>query len=645
MRTWIFLLSIFLMFAFAMPAFAKKGVTIHEPELATKMTREELDWMKKKVEEVYPAALDRVVEWVGTEKVRKTFDDFHVMIRDSKNDDPGILGWSVSYVRIYRGRMTTRKSRRQCITLFGQPFITGTSDVYQTLLHEMIHVAYEKAYGSIKYSKLPKYVVEGKTYWGAGQMDRYVRGQINYYGFANDADEILNSGHYDRLRYLTFLYCFERQYGEDARKQVLLEMFKGKPYKKVFEAASGDKWKKVKKNCKNQLRDYINELLAGGESVHELKDQYYDAYTIEKQEQFIKDASAFLESDPDNIWAPSLHYWIAVSLYKTRKLDPALEYFEKIRTGKVGGGFHSTDAAYDRVRLELEKCDCEAAKKLKKEYERLYPSFWQERKKGLQELMTYHCMLRKGQRDGPRTYFHENGKKESEGRFQNDRREGLWTWWYENGQKKEEGNYENDNRTGTWTQWHDNGQKKQEGEFVNGDRQGIFTWWHDNGQVSVVAELIDNKHEDFRTYFHDNGKKKSEGDYIKGDKDGSWTFWHENGTTESEGKFDKDEKAGGWTYWFDTGQKKENGNYIRLKKEARKNGKWTYWYFNGNMKKEGAYKSGQKDGHWTWYFDNGKKEKEGDYETGDKQGKWVEYHPVGTVKKETEYEDGMKKDK
>ena len=640
MRTRVFLLSLFLMFAFAIPALAKKGVTIHEPELSTKMTREELDWIKKKVEEVYPAALEQVVEWVGTEKVRKTFNDFHVLIRDSKFDDPNIYGWSAY-------RLNSRhniKSRRQCITLFGQPYITGIADVYQMLLHEMIHVAYEKAYGSTKYSIIPEYVIEGKTYYAAGQMAQYVKNAINYYGFANDADEILHSGHYNRLRYLTFLFCFERQYGENARKQVLFEMFKGKPYKKIFEAASGDKWKNVKKNCHDQLRDYINELLAGGETAHELKDRYYDANTIEKQEQFIKVASAFLESNPDNIWSPTLHYWIAISLDRARKLDLALDYYEKIRTGKAGGGFYSTYAAYSRVRLELEKCDCEAAKKLRKEYERLYPSFWQGRKKGLDKKFAHHCERRKGQREGQRNYFHENGKKEAEGRVVADKKEGQWTWWHQNGQKKEEGVFEGDNRVGKWTWWHDNGQKSCEGEYVKGDRQSTFTWWHENGQVSVVAELVDNEHEGFRTYFHDNGKKKSEGNYTKGDKDGPWTFWHENGQKKSEGKFDKDEKAGGWTYWFDTGQKKSEGSYVRLKKEARKNGKWTYWYFNGNMKKEGAYKSGQKDGHWTWYFDNGKKEKEGDYETGEKEGKWIEYHPVGTVKKETEYEDGMKKD-
>ena len=624
-----------------MPAIAKEGVTIHEPELTTKMTREELDWMKNKVKEVYPAALDRVVEWVGTEKVRKSFDDFHVMIRDSKNDNSGFIGWSAYY---WWGK-NNRKSRRQCITLFGQSFLTGSADVYQTLLHEMIHVAYEKAYGSIKYSKLPEYVVEGKTYYAAGQMENYVKTGINYYGFANDANEILDSGQYNRLRYLTFFYCFEKQYGEDARKQVLLEMFKGKPYKKIFEKASGDAWKKVKSNCKNQLRDYINELLAGGQAAHDIRDQYFDANTPEEYEQFIKDANTLLQSNPDIIWAPTIHYWIANSYERARKYDQAMDYYEKIRTGKFVRGYKDTDAAYDRVNLECERCNCEKAKELRKEYERLYPSFWQWRKKKLDDLFAHNCERRKGQREGQRTYYYENGKKESEGRVAADKKEGQWTWWHQNGQKKEEGTFENDKRVGKWTWWHDDGQKSCEGEYVNGDRQGTFTWWHENGQVKVTANLVNDKHEDIRTYFHDNGKKKSEGNYQKGEKVGAWVFWHENGKKESEGKFDKGERTGAWTYWYDNETKESEGGYVRLNKEARQDGPWTYWYYDGKVKKEGTYKSGQKEGHWSWYFDNGKKEKEGDYENDEKEGKWIEYHVVGTVKEEIEYEDGMKKDK
>ena len=39
--------------------------------------------------------------------------------------------------------------------------------------------------------------------------------------------------------------------------------------------------------------------------------------------------------------------------------------------------------------------------------------------------------------------WYENGQKESEKHYKDERLDGIQTFWYENGQKKHEGNYKN----------------------------------------------------------------------------------------------------------------------------------------------------------------------------------------------------------
>ncbi len=70
---------------------------------------------------------------------------------------------------------------------------------------------------------------------------------------------------------------------------------------------------------------------------------------------------------------------------------------------------------------------------------------------------------------GKATYFHKNGKLQSEGKItQEMRQEGHWVLFYEDGTKNAEGNYVNGIKDGTWT-WYDiKGKKTDEQVFKNG---------------------------------------------------------------------------------------------------------------------------------------------------------------------------------
>jgi antitoxin component YwqK of YwqJK toxin-antitoxin module len=108
-------------------------------------------------------------------------------------------------------------------------------------------------------------------------------------------------------------------------------------------------------------------------------------------------------------------------------------------------------------------------------------------------------------RHGPWTAWHENGVKQYEGEYQNDKPVGLHTWWYANGQKQISGHFVGGRETGRWTWWHDNGFKSIEGEFIEGKREGHWTAWHRTGQ------------------------KSQSGKYAAGKKTGQWATWDEAG--------------------------------------------------------------------------------------------------------------------
>jgi antitoxin component YwqK of YwqJK toxin-antitoxin module len=97
-----------------------------------------------------------------------------------------------------------------------------------------------------------------------------------------------------------------------------------------------------------------------------------------------------------------------------------------------------------------------------------------------------------------------------------NQRHGLWTWWHKNGQKQMEGRYEQDMPIGKFTWWYPNGQKQLQGEYTGGKQAGKFTWWHPNGQ------------------------KQLEGAYLAGVLSGKWTRWNNDGRVVEVGDYTLD---------------------------------------------------------------------------------------------------------
>ena len=103
-------------------------------------------------------------------------------------------------------------------------------------------------------------------------------------------------------------------------------------------------------------------------------------------------------------------------------------------------------------------------------------------KSGSKKSETY--MLFSGIKVGLWSTWYENGRKESEGQYQDGEREGLWTVWYENGQRDTEGEFRNGEKEGRWTNWYDNGKTKSEGQYQNGEREGRWADWSEDGSIN-----------------------------------------------------------------------------------------------------------------------------------------------------------------
>jgi antitoxin component YwqK of YwqJK toxin-antitoxin module len=102
---------------------------------------------------------------------------------------------------------------------------------------------------------------------------------------------------------------------------------------------------------------------------------------------------------------------------------------------------------------------------------------------GQKKSETY--MLFSGIKVGHWSTWYENGRKESEGQYQDGEREGLWTVWYENRyQRDTEGEFRNGEKEGRWTNWYDNGKTKSEGQYQNGEREGRWAVWSEDGSIN-----------------------------------------------------------------------------------------------------------------------------------------------------------------
>ncbi len=73
-----------------------------------------------------------------------------------------------------------------------------------------------------------------------------------------------------------------------------------------------------------------------------------------------------------------------------------------------------------------------------------------------------------GLREGPWTFFHDNGKKAAAGEYRAGMKEGPWVFWHPNGEKAAEGGYRGGLKEGAWIDYDEQGQKLMEKQYRGG---------------------------------------------------------------------------------------------------------------------------------------------------------------------------------
>ncbi len=90
-------------------------------------------------------------------------------------------------------------------------------------------------------------------------------------------------------------------------------------------------------------------------------------------------------------------------------------------------------------------------------------------------------------KQGPFTFYYENGNKQGEGNYNHGKRVGYWKWWYESGSVQVLDNYGEDGTLdGEWKSFYESGQLKGEGNYKNGKFNGLWKWYYKNGKKSAL---------------------------------------------------------------------------------------------------------------------------------------------------------------
>ena len=251
---------------------------------------------------------------------------------------------------------------------------------------------------------------------------------------------------------------------------------------------------------------------------------------------------------------------------------------------------------------------------------------------------------------------------------------GEWIWWHEKGKEngewiKADTSYKNIFKTGFYSYWHSNGKPESEGYLINGKKNGIWIIWFDNGQISDSIQYKDDSLEgrqqveyrhikysklygkdspeyDDPNYYYKNIFNIKEGikvdtgivyfangdiqsiiPYLNGVKNGTETSFYPHNIKFTTIDYKNGKISGKLLRW------KENGllYYEENKKEGILNGMVKQYFDNGQLYYSEEYKDGLRNGMSCMYYENGNKRRIGHWENGIDTGIWTYYDINGKI--------------
>ena len=105
---------------------------------------------------------------------------------------------------------------------------------------------------------------------------------------------------------------------------------------------------------------------------------------------------------------------------------------------------------------------------------------------------------------------------------------------FPNGRKMFERTWENGEKNGPVTFWYENGQKRQVINFKNGIVDWIQDEWYENGQKSSEVLRQNDKQVGDRIGWDEDGNRTYKGIWNYGYFTGSWDVWYKNGQKQKE---------------------------------------------------------------------------------------------------------------
>ncbi|MEM9459680.1 MAG: hypothetical protein AAGF11_36215 [Myxococcota bacterium] len=96
-------------------------------------------------------------------------------------------------------------------------------------------------------------------------------------------------------------------------------------------------------------------------------------------------------------------------------------------------------------------------------------------------------------RHGPAVWFHDDGRIEQQGHYQDGDRHGLWEKRHANGRLEALVHYRDGQYDGPYFTWWDNGQPQSEIGWRAGKHHGISKTWDDAGNILVVKQYEDER--------------------------------------------------------------------------------------------------------------------------------------------------------
>ncbi|MCZ7583134.1 MAG: hypothetical protein M5R36_07240 [Deltaproteobacteria bacterium] len=223
-------------------------ITFNTTEFPTKMKPEELEQVKTMVREAYPAAVDMVAAtWGDEEKARDAFKTLTITIRDSQP--------SRDYHGTSQAWWKKTKKNMQNITIVWQSILLGQVDLTELLAHEMLHVTFELQQEVHQFADTPGYIHEGLSYYGSGAAYRRIVLALNQVRPEYELDEVWKDKDFRfYARERTFVECFGRVYGDEARRKFLDSVYRGGSGSRRWNRRPAMTRRRSRKNAPNAQR-------------------------------------------------------------------------------------------------------------------------------------------------------------------------------------------------------------------------------------------------------------------------------------------------------------------------------------------------------------------------------------------------------